>query len=342
VGRIARRAKSFLRGYAGKLPVLEAAASEAEKYVRTALAGRPIGIHAITSRAKRITSLRSKLHRKNYSNPATQLTDLIGVRVITYFARDIDSVGDKLRDVLEISSARSKDARTELESNEFGYRSLHLVCRLRARQLPTFQNLGRRWFEIQIRSILDHAWSEIEHEVVYKSGIEFPDRVRRQFSAVAGSLEVIERAFGDLSAARDSLIDEYRNDYRLGRRGDERFDVGRLWGYLEAVRSAGLGWRTAEQGGNPFPIGFAVSSIDALDAAGLHTANRLERVFNSSRYKRAVRDFAAGQGIAPEETSHLALIVLAVAITKPQVARIEFPELISVPAIAELAGLSDR
>jgi ppGpp synthetase/RelA/SpoT-type nucleotidyltranferase len=339
--RLTPRAAAFLDGYPAKRPSLEVAAVEAETFVRSILQTTTVPIHAITSRAKSTASLRTKLRHKNYANPAMQVTDLIGVRVITYFAPHIDPIGNKLRTSLEVSRARSRDARVELESNEFGYRSLHLIARLRARQLPEYKNIGRRWFEIQIRSILDHAWSEIEHEVVYKSGIAFPSLVRRRFMAVAGSLEVLEHAFSDLSIERNSLVDSYRAEYLSGVGGDTPFDVARLWGYLEAVRPAGRSWRFAESEGDPFPAGLAVASVDALEAAGLNTSNRLAPVMGTTRFRRAIRDFAAQNGIADEDTSHLALVIFAVVVTTPQIVASRFPEFLQVPFLsaAQVAGL---
>src|SRR5262249_24670803 len=145
-----------------------------------------IPIHAIIGRAKGVGSLRGKLRKKKYTNPAAQVQDLVGVRVITYFSDDVDRVKQQFSGWVEVSAKGSRDARAELETNKFGYRTLNLVVRLRTEQAvrPEYSTLRRRWFEIQIRSILDHAWSEIEHDVVYKSGIRYPDAVRRGFTAV--------------------------------------------------------------------------------------------------------------------------------------------------------------
>jgi ppGpp synthetase/RelA/SpoT-type nucleotidyltranferase len=60
---------------------------------------------------------------------------------------------------------------------------------------PEFAFARGKWFEIQVRSILEHAWAEIEHEVVYKSGMEFPGQFKRRFAAIAGLLEMIDKDF---------------------------------------------------------------------------------------------------------------------------------------------------
>ena len=329
------RDRAFLRKYQTEFTRYTKAAVEAHRHIEAALSGIVLPIHAVTYRPKTVNSLRGKLRRKRYHNPQSGVTDLVGVRVITYFGRDIDRVANTLRSRLEISERKSRDARAELQENQFGYRSIHLIAKfpLSAMRIEGFQKLRCSWFEIQIRSILDHAWSEIEHEVVYKSGIEYPSDVKRRFKAVAGSLEVLEHAFHELSAERDGLIDRYKHEYKQGIGGERRLDVARLQAFLEVTFPSGLSWRKAEQQGTPFPSGLAVASVDALDVVRLRTAGKLHEVLKTSRFKRMLRDFSSLEGINPHEVSHLAVVVLAVASIRPQVVRVQFPEMLYSPSI---------
>ena len=68
-----------------------------------AVADLPLSIHVTSARAKRPASLRSKCRRKRYVNPAVQVTDLLAVRVITYFKDDLDAVATRLRTAVQVS-----------------------------------------------------------------------------------------------------------------------------------------------------------------------------------------------------------------------------------------------
>ena len=65
-------------------------------------------------------------------------------------------------------------------------------------KLPEYCLFDKMKCEIQVRTILQHAWAEIEHDVVYKSLGEIPFRVRRRFACLAGLLEIADREFESL------------------------------------------------------------------------------------------------------------------------------------------------
>ena len=162
--------------------------------------------------------MRLKLAEKGYKQPKRQLTDLIAARVITYYKDAVPIVVKALSDALEIEPHKSVDKREELEAVEFGYTSVHLIARTRGgwSTSPKYFALRDKWFEIQIRSVLEHAWAEIEHEVVYKSGIEYPASVKRRFARIAGAIEILEDEFVALRDYQEQLIEEYKRRYLAG------------------------------------------------------------------------------------------------------------------------------
>lgn len=165
----------------------------------------------ISHRTKTIASLKGKLEKKfgKYLS-LNDVTDLCGFRIICYFADTVDQIASLLKDNFEIDYENSIDKRAILQATEFGYISVHYICSLReddCKDHPEFKNIR---FEVQIRSVLQHAWAEIEHDLGYKSDFGVPRPIRREFSRVASLLEVADNQFVEL---RKNTI-KYENDVK--------------------------------------------------------------------------------------------------------------------------------
>lgn len=93
-----------------------------------------------------------------------------------------------------------------LDPDRFGYQSLHYVASLSEdrTRLIEYSRFADRKIEIQIRSILQHAWAEIEHDLGYKSAAGIPRDIRRRFSRVAGLLELADDEFSIIRKELDA------------------------------------------------------------------------------------------------------------------------------------------
>lgn len=186
-------------------------ASEIEHQLRNILETEGIVYNAITWRLKERESLSKKIDRKNDKYAALgDLTDIAGVRVITYYAEDVDKVAEIVEREFAVDKENSIDKRDALEPDRFGYCSVHYVVemsqeRLNLREYQAYMGLK---CEIQIRSVLQHAWSEIEHDLGYKSEIAIPKRIRRNFSRLAGLLEIADKEFQEIR----SFLQSYQNE----------------------------------------------------------------------------------------------------------------------------------
>lgn len=159
-----------------------------------------IPIHQITGRVKERNSLEKKIERKQEKYTSLKnITDIVGLRVITYLESDVDKVADLIEKEFVIDSENSIDKR-ELKSDQFGYRSLHFVieCNELRTKLIEYKRFKKIKFEIQIRSILQHAWAEIEHDLGYKGIISIPEAHKRSFNRVAALLESADLEFNRL------------------------------------------------------------------------------------------------------------------------------------------------
>jgi ppGpp synthetase/RelA/SpoT-type nucleotidyltranferase len=335
MARLTKAALRFLQGYENTYEKYRDVASVLEEKIESLVRETGSDIHLVTARAKALDSLRSKLRRKRYSNPREQITDLIGVRVITYYRDGVDPVVQALKAKLRIDKKNSVDRRKMLDLRSFGYRSVHLIGYLDAGIVkPPPELVGCR-FEIQIRSLLEHAWAEIEHEIVYKSGIEYSTPVLRMFAALAGTLELLDTEFGGLRRERDVLVNLFKDRYQNGLDGRRRLDSARLVAFFENEAPDALGWRSEN---HSFPFRSDVVCIEALSWVGINSADDLRRLFGSAAYRRLRNGFAADNGIAPGEVSHLALTVLAVAARDRNVLGVAFPEIVRDPSLRALVA----
>jgi len=169
----------------------------------------------VTARVKEWRSLRSKSRKRRpdgtlmYPHPWQDIHDLIGVRVTTYHSTEIPRIIEALTEVFEVRRSVDKTAQTRV-SGSFGYGSHHLILRVPPSPVtPAFQAYVGREFEVQIRTVLQHAWAEFEHDIRYKrrgnTGKLAPE-VDRAFTLAAGLIELADQQF-DLIAAQQSATD---------------------------------------------------------------------------------------------------------------------------------------
>ncbi len=313
-------------------------ADAAERLVQTALQDDNFDLHLIAARAKSPHSLLQKLRRKNYADPESDLTDRVGVRVITYYESDVDSVVARLKAEFTIDDGRSEDKRIELSLREFGYRSVHLLARASLSGLEDryTARLGTTWFEIQVRSILEHAWAEIEHELVYKAEIEHDEGFRRDFATLAANLELVDGKFEQLRGERHRLIATYAQEYAEGQGVEASLDSARVLGLLEAYFPNGRSFRQAETEGRPFPPRVEAVCVRALLQVGITTSDELVAHIESDACHRVCGDYASREGLATDELSHLAVLTIAIATRAPDKFAEQFPDLSSDPVLADL------
>lgn len=157
-------------------------------------------------------------------NRLADVTDVVGIRVITHFESEVHAVSSLIEKEFEIDWENSVDKGKTLAPESFGYRSLHYICTLKDKGLEAENERFRGLkFEIQIRSILQHAWAEIEHPLGYKSGQGIPPEFRRRFSRLAGLLEMADQEFGAIRAELQHYESKVRSEIGISP-GEVRID----------------------------------------------------------------------------------------------------------------------
>lgn len=219
--------KDFDDAYARAVEPLPAFGKSLESLIRDLLTRKGILFHGVNHRVKLQDSAERKMARPRNgeanAGPRTleSLTDLLGVRVVTYFQTGIETVAEVIQDEFDIDWKNSVDKQATLDADRFGYLSMHYVAELKKDRttLPVHQDYDGIKFEIQIRSILQHAWAEMEHDLGYKSEAAVPRDYRRRFSRLAGILELVDDEFVSLQKAIKEYQTQTRNTLDKGRFG---------------------------------------------------------------------------------------------------------------------------
>ena len=189
---------AILEEYRQQRLVFERMQETVPAQVRSVFEEAGIIVASIESRIKEEKSLAGKLELKGakYASLA-DITDIFGMRIITFYIDDVDKVASVVERLFEVDWDNSVDKRKLHEVDSFGYMSLHYICRH-----PDFPFR----FEVQMRTILQHAWANMNHDTGYKSGVEVPVEYMRNMNRLAGMLELVDEQF--------SLIRTEITDYR--------------------------------------------------------------------------------------------------------------------------------
>jgi ppGpp synthetase/RelA/SpoT-type nucleotidyltranferase len=187
--------------------VLTAEAEFLSNRIESLLLNQSLKPVAVTRRTKDIASAIEKAKRKSYLRPIEQTTDLVGVRVIMLDEGQMRQAARLIESNLVINKENSINKVRPRSPVEFGYRSLHLI-------VENFCGLPI-CAEIQIRSVLQHAWAEIEHAIQYKRGLTLHPSLRREIAKISAILELADEHIEKISAETVSydpisreLIDE--------------------------------------------------------------------------------------------------------------------------------------
>ena len=184
-----------------------------------------IELNSIEHRIKTVESLAGKLERKGEKyRQLSDITDLIGLRIVTFYTDDVDKVAAIISQLFDIDWANSVDKRKLHDLNSFGYNSLHYICNLHGGSFP---------FEIQIRTALQHTWSAIEHDIGYKGAVKLPPQYRRQFSRLAGMLELADDEFSRLRTTMTEYRRQIQTLVKSGNLSDVALSTDSFSSYLE-------------------------------------------------------------------------------------------------------------
>jgi putative GTP pyrophosphokinase len=145
-----------------------------------------------------------RLQENGYAADAVKLHDLLGVRIVCPFIEDLEQVKRVLRERFEIVETEEKNY--EQTFKEFGYRSTHIIVKLPFQTDIRFPLPEEPVCEIQLRTLLQDAWAEVEHELIYKSEFTpFDEALKRKLAALNATLTLSDIIFQEIRNYQNQL-----------------------------------------------------------------------------------------------------------------------------------------
>ena len=271
--------EALLQQYRELLPSLEDISKKAYDLLRRAIREQNIYVTAIECRVKTEQSLAGKLERKGAKYKTIyDVTDLVGVRVITFYTDEVDKVAAIAKRIFDIDWQESVDKRRLHQLDSFGYNSLHYICRLKE-QNPELGNLR---FELQMRTALQHVWSTIEHDTGYKGEVKLPKEYRRQFSRLAGMLELVDDEFSRLRTVLTNYRRQIQALVKNGHLNDVTLSGDSFRSYLELHPFDRLNRRIAAVNqAEIYPVS-VMNFLPLLESFGMETLGDVQQLIEEN------------------------------------------------------------
>lgn len=174
-----------------------------ERLIQTILKEENIPVQSVQARVKRREKLRAKYCKsdKDYKSLG-DIHDVVGLRIITYYSDKLDQIAQIVGQEFAECGPR-EDKRVVGRLDSFGYSAIHLDCMHLPSRLESteYRRFAGARFEIQITTILGHAWAEMHHP--WYDEADPPSEELRRFHRLAAVLELAEQEFLEIRRKKD-------------------------------------------------------------------------------------------------------------------------------------------
>lgn len=146
-----------------------------------------------------------------YTDPTSEIKDIVGSRITLYMLGDAKSVVSALRRYLVCEEQEVKGAG---DSRIPGYQGTHFLAGFPPERLALleFAKFREMQSEVQVRTVLQHTWAEIQHDLIYKPQVEVPVEIQRRLVGLAGILDVVDREFEDVTQDFEDYVSSLGDD----------------------------------------------------------------------------------------------------------------------------------
>lgn len=181
---------------------LKRTAEQLEGYISDLVEGLS-DIDHVSARAKDPARFAEKAARKDsdgrpkYRHPLVEIQDQLGARIVVFYEETVEKVTDL---VGEYFQAIEEQQLVPESFWEFGYFGTHLVLTVPSDVVPADVEVGDvpRFFELQVKTLFQHAWSQANHDLGYKTPRELSGDQKRRLAFTAAQAWGADRVFQEL------------------------------------------------------------------------------------------------------------------------------------------------
>jgi putative GTP pyrophosphokinase len=191
--------------YRTRFAALEKVATKLDDYIHHCLMGVK-NIDRISARAKTPDSFIKKANKQKddgkpkYSSPLLQIQDQIGARIVVFLKNDVEIVATEMERYFQFVERQDHVPDSYWK---FGYFGRHWIFALPDDVIPrdVEKEIVPRFFELQVKTLFQHAWSEANHDLCYKASGELTPEQQRLFAYTAAQAWGADRVFDELRSA---------------------------------------------------------------------------------------------------------------------------------------------
>ena len=218
LARIWANYTEVVRDFLGIRPRYEQLGEEIAYILEKKLDEAGIEVSNVTNRAKTLQSFLEKLSRKGYQNPLDEVTDLAGARIVYLYRSDRQAIEALLEEAFEVTE--KVDKFDQQDEAGFGYDALYYLIKLKPGSVGArYNDLQGLTCEVQVRTVLQDAWSTIDDHLVYKQESGIPKALRRKLSTFAALFENADDQLDQIRREREA----YKNDIKAKMNDDASF-----------------------------------------------------------------------------------------------------------------------
>lgn len=207
--------RKFRKFYDNKLSLIEETKNAYINAIETLIAESDVGeVTKIEGRVKDKEECIKKFQRKYQGKLEADeqpyrikdyISDLIGIRVVCLYEDQISVVSEVLKRHYKIIDVTDKIAAVESTEDLFGYKGLHMDL-APIKQVDSLPKFPMFPFEVQIRSLIQDAWSVLDHKIKYKKSI--PNNLKRRINVLSALFELADREFKEIRNATMELLQQ--------------------------------------------------------------------------------------------------------------------------------------